>query len=317
VDVEYVACDLCGSQKHNLLFSKIDWVTGREFNVVECSCGMMFVNPMPTESCIPELYPKNYLKDKARENMDSVYQRMVSFLPNHPGGTLLDIGCGRGDFINYASGQGWNVQGVDFLKWEGACPVPIRVGDFLQMDFGGQKFDVITAWAVLEHVRKPSAFFERVSQLLKESGSFIFLVPNMAAPGMRYSCTEDVPRHLHLFSPKSIAKHLQRCGMKPRVTLHNSAVYSSYPFGLLRAVYWRLLRKDFHCHRYDNRSVLLLRNRQIRGNLGSWLKEVYETVALKDMLIDAADLTLGVFLANLSKVIRNYGTVTVVAVLDR
>lgn len=316
MDVEYVACDLCGSNKQSLLFSKTDWVTGREFNVVECSCGMAFVNPMPVESAMADLYPKNYLKDKAKENTASIYPRMLSFLPRHPNGSLLDIGCGRGDFIHHASTQGWNVQGVDFLEWEGARSVPIRVGDFLQMDFGQQKFDIITAWAVLEHVRKPSAFFEKASVLLKDGGSFVFLVPNFAAPGMRYSCAEDVPRHLHLFSPQAVAKHLKRCGMKPQAILHNSAIYSSYPFGLLRSAYWRLLRNDFHCRRYDNRSVLLLRNRQIRGNLGSWLKEVFESVPVKDLLVDAADLALGVLLANLSKVVRNYGAITVIAARD-
>jgi 2-polyprenyl-3-methyl-5-hydroxy-6-metoxy-1,4-benzoquinol methylase len=317
VDVEYVACDLCGSTEQTLLFSKIDHVTGWEFNVLECSCGMAFVNPMPSESAIHALYPENYLKDKAQENMASVYPRMASFLPKHPGGSLLDIGCGRGDFIHYASSQGWNVQGVDFLEWADARPVPIRVGDFLQMDFGQQQFEVVTAWAVLEHVRRPSAFFEKVGHILKDKGSFVFLVPNFTALGMRCSCAEDVPRHLHLFSPQAVAKHLGRCGMRVRAILHNSAIYTSYPFGLLRAAYWRFLRNDYHCRRYDNRSVLLLRNRQIRGNLQSWLKEVFQTVALKDMLIDAADLALGVFLANLSKVIKNYGTITVIAGKDR
>lgn len=317
MDFEYVACDLCGSEDQTLLFSQIDWVTGREFHLVECSCGMAFVNPMPLESAIPDLYPKNYLKDKDQENMSPFYARMVSLLPNHRDGTLLDVGCGRGDFIHYASTRGWNVQGVDALKWEGSRPVPIRAGDFPHMDFARQRFDVITAWAVLEHVRKPSAFFEKVSSLLKDDGSFVLVVPNFSALGMRHSCAQDVPRHLHLFTPKAVERHLRRCGMKTRSILHNSALYSSYPFGLIRALYWRLLRNDSHCHRYDNRSVALLRHRQVRGNLRAWLNEVFASVSVKDMMIDAVDLTAGIVVANVSKILRNYGTITVTAVPDR
>jgi SAM-dependent methyltransferase len=313
VDVEYVACDLCGSDDHALLFSQIDWVTGREFHLVECECGMAFVNPMPLESAVPDLYPKDYLKDKDQESMSPFYARMAGLLPNHPGGALLDIGCGRGDFIHYAATKGWNVQGVDALDWEGRRPVPIQVGDFLHMDFAERRFDVITAWAVLEHVRKPSAFFEKASSLLKEGGSFIFVVPNFSALGMRYSCSQDVPRHLHLFTPRAVEQHLRRCGMRTCAIFHNSALYSSYPFGLVRALYWRVLRGDFRCARYDNKSVAVLRHRQVRGNLRSWLNEVAASVSIKDMVIDAADLALGIAVANLSKVLRNYGTITVIA----
>ncbi len=165
---EYVSCDLCGSEEHTFLYSKWDPVTRKEYNLVECRCGMAFVNPMPTVESIPFLYPPDYLKDKRA--FARLYSRMMKLLPNISGGRLLDIGCGQGDFISRASQEGWFVEGVDLMAWDNPDLLPIKIGDFLEMDLPWESYDVLTAWALLEHVRRPSAFFRKVVRLLKKDG---------------------------------------------------------------------------------------------------------------------------------------------------
>jgi SAM-dependent methyltransferase len=315
ISSEFVACDLCGAEEQVLLYSKIDPITGKEFNLVECSCGMAFVNPMPTDASIPLLYPRDYLKDK--EDMDSLYGRMLELLPEGNGGKLLDVGCGRGDFIRYATEFGWDAEGVDLLAWDAPHKVSIKVGDFVTMDFPEECYDVITAWALLEHVRRPSLFFRKISHLLKENGHFVFVVSNFAAPGMRHSCTEDVPRHLQLFTPQAVEAYLNKFDMKSLVCFHNDRLYSCYPFGLVRYGLLRLRRNESRCSSFQNRSVALLRNRQIKGNAGSWLSEVFRSVGPLDIILDAIDLALGVVIANYSKIIRNYGVMTVIATSNR
>jgi SAM-dependent methyltransferase len=308
---EFVACDLCGSTDQTILYSKIDPVTGVEFNVVECRCGMAFVNPMPAEECLSLIYPSDYLKDK--HGMDSLYRRMVQLLPDVPGGTLLDLGCGRGDFIHHAAGKGWKVEGVDLMPWEAPHPVPIRVGNFLEMNFEESRYDAITAWALLEHVRTPSAFFEKVSRLLAKQGRFICVVPNFGAPGMRRSCTEDIPRHLWLFTPRAVRAYLAKNRMTPRLIIHDDSLYTSYPFGLLRHAFLRMFGEETRCGHFENRAVALLRNRQIRGNARWWLHEIFRELGPLDMAIDAADLLVGVLVAKWSKLVGNYGVITVIA----
>jgi SAM-dependent methyltransferase len=311
IPTQYVRCDLCGSEDHELLYRRLDPVTQQEFNLVRCRCGMAFVNPMPTEESIALLYPSDYLKDK-QGNL-AMYDRMMKVLPLASRGRLLDIGCGRGDFINHASRHGWRAEGVDLLSWDSPHNVPIRVGDFLNMDLGEAQYDAITAWAILEHVRKPSLFFGKVSELLAGDGVFVFVVPNFDALGMSISCTEDIPRHLHLFTPRGVAAHLRKHGMKASSILHNDRIYTSYPFGLLRHAILRLRGRETRCARYENRSVAALRNRQIKGNLQPWLTDVVKTVRPADVLIDALDLALGILVANISKALHNYGVITVIA----
>jgi SAM-dependent methyltransferase len=311
IRTEYVPCDLCGSVDHDLLFSKIDPVTGMEFHLVECRCGMAFVNPMPVAEAIPLLYPDDYLEGK--EHRWAKYRKMLKLLPANQSGKLLDIGCGRGDFINHATRLGWDAEGIDLMDWQSPYPVPIRVGDFLSMDLAGSSYDVITAWALLEHVRKPSLFLERITGLLKPEGRLFFVVPNIAAPGMRYACAEDIPRHLWHFSPAAVRKYLDRYEMEALAVVHNGKIYQAYPFGLLRYGIRRLMRREKSCAAYQNRSVALLANRQMLGNFGSWISEVLRSVGPADLMLDALDMAFALSLGAMSMLIRNYGVITVVA----
>lgn len=306
-----MTCDLCGADDQTLLYTRSDPITGQDYHLVVCSCGMAFVNPMPTEASVPSLYPQDYLKDK-QDNV-AVYHRMMEFLPKSNGGRLLDIGCGRGDFIHHAAGYGWEVEGVDLLDWENPYGLVIRVGDFAKMDLPERHYDAITAWALLEHLRKPSTCFEKVSRLLKDDGRFVFLVPNFEAPGMRRSCTEDVPRHLQLFTPRAARAYLRKYGMDVQAIHHQDSIFTAYPFGLLRYGLRRLYGKETHCTRYENKSVAVLRNRQIKGNVRAWLREVFTSVGPMDIALDAMDLCVGIAIANISKIIGNYGVITVIA----
>ncbi len=315
ITTEYVRCDLCGSDDQVLLYSQVDPITHREYHLVECRCGMAFVNPAPVDECTGLLYPADYMKGK--HLWDSRYDRMVKMLPHRPGGRLLDVGCGQGNFLLRASQDGWNVGGVDLLSWEPLHGVPIRVEDFPSADLPENSYDAITAWAVLEHVPRPSSFFEKVSRLLKPDGQFIFLVPNFKAPGMKRSCTQDIPRHLWLFSPKAVRSYLAKFGMEPVNIFYHSAIYTAYPFGLLRYGVYRLWGKTHRCERYQNRSVALLRGRQVKGNLGEWLSEVVRSVGIVDLMLDAADLALGVCVGKLSELLGTYGVMTVVAARTR
>ncbi len=315
INSEYMACDLCGSTNHELIYSKIDHVTGLEFHVVKCVCGMVFVNPMPYEECIPFLYPPDYLNEKPY--LDSLFENMAQLLPQLSGGErrLLDVGCGTGHFIRCAAKGGWDAEGVDFADWGSSKgDIKIRLGNFLLMDMREQYYNVITSWAVLEHVRRPSIFFEKIGKLLSKDGTFIFTVPNVESPGMKLSCDEDVPRHLWLFTPSAVKVYLRKYGMELDAIFHNGKIYRSYPFGLVRYGWNVLIKKDEpKCSVYQNKSVALLRNRSVSVHFGAWIRDVVRSLSAWDIVVDGMDLMLGIVLANVSKLMKNYGVITVIA----
>ena len=92
------------------------------------------------------------------------YKWAVSLFP--PGGTLLDIGCGEGVFVNYALKKGFHAYGTDFsqdsidagrrlfgLKTTYRCN-PREIPGLTNVP----QFDAITAFEVIEHVDRPKEF---------------------------------------------------------------------------------------------------------------------------------------------------------------
>ena len=99
----------------------------------------------------------------------------------------------------------WQCYGTDLF--ESPCKedhIDIKTGVLPDINFGKKQFDVITAWGVMEHVYRPSEYFKTVHRLLKDNGSFIFLVPNGDSLWSRWAYKEDIPRHLHFFREKTV-----------------------------------------------------------------------------------------------------------------
>lgn len=63
VSVEEVACDFCRSEERTILMRGEDWRLGVKgiFTLVRCAtCGLVYLNPRPTESDLFKVYPETY-----------------------------------------------------------------------------------------------------------------------------------------------------------------------------------------------------------------------------------------------------------------
>jgi SAM-dependent methyltransferase len=131
----------------------------------------------------------------------------AEWLKGLPPGKLLDIGAQKGEFLWFMQQKGWAVEGIEMdSSVPNPAQLPIRYGDFLSMDFLEEKYDVITFWAVLEHVYDPVRFIEKASNLLKPNGRLVVLVTNMNSIQARYYQADDYPRHLTLFTKSSVQR---------------------------------------------------------------------------------------------------------------
>ncbi|WNM63975.1 class I SAM-dependent methyltransferase [Candidatus Nitrospira neomarina] len=95
--------------------------------------------------------------------------------------TILDAGCGRtAPILRKFVGKAKILIGVDLE--DSTEPLPgIRYckGDISSIKVPDNSIDVVISRAVLEHVIDPNAVFEEINRILKPSGRFIFLVPNL------------------------------------------------------------------------------------------------------------------------------------------
>jgi len=103
---------------------------------------------------------------------------------HQPGKTLLDYGCGRGEFLKMAAAAGFVVCGTDTdpecvklaSQYGPTCLLEIR--DPLTQ-FGAKSFDVVSCFHVLEHVDNPK---EVLTTLGKIARTYVVL----AVPNLRY-----------------------------------------------------------------------------------------------------------------------------------
>lgn len=108
-----------------------------------------------------------------------------------PGGdALLDIGCGSGELLLRLKDKYQGVWGIDIAKsmidrvskrYGNESGIHARVEDVNgRLNFKAGSFDTITALAVLEHVFDPYHLIKECHRLLRQGGTLIIDVPNVA-----------------------------------------------------------------------------------------------------------------------------------------
>lgn len=143
---------------------------------------------------------------------------------------VLDVGCSSGYLAQRLQAHGAAVVGLEVDERAAAearrfCE-SVRVGDVETMDlpFEPASFDVILCGDLIEHLRDPQAFLERVRPLLKPGGRLILSTPNVANWAMRLSLLFGRFRytdrglldrgHTHLFTRKTLQECLTAAGYR-------------------------------------------------------------------------------------------------------
>lgn len=95
---------------------------------------------------------------------------------------LLEIGCGRCDFLNEFLNQGMNCYGVDkddeasvFFKSKNFFNVDLEKN---KLPFEDNYFDVIFTKSFVEHFYYPEKIFQEIHRVLKPGGLVITLTPD-------------------------------------------------------------------------------------------------------------------------------------------
>lgn len=157
------------------------------------------------------LYPKFARSAKAQ----------FRYLPKpKTGQTLLDVGCGNGDFLYLASEAGWHVKGVepdrkalDVVRAQGFDVIEGSLEDVKATD---ELFDAITISHVIEHVHDPEKFISLAKECLRPGGILYIDTPNIESVGRKWYRESwrgiESPRHLVIFSQEGLKFILNKYG---------------------------------------------------------------------------------------------------------
>jgi len=141
----------------------------------------------------------------------------------------------------------WDVSGVEISEASlRITEFPVFTEEFNEIPVHAPAYDAITAWAVLEHVHDPMAYFQKASQVLKKGGLFVFQMPNFVSTASRCLFWEDVPRQLVLLHERNRCTYLEKTGLVLEQEDNRGNVYRSSPASWLPyMVRTRLQRKSF------------------------------------------------------------------------
>ena len=225
---EHVTCNLCNSCNHEAISNR-----GRNrelMNTVICrECGLVFTNPMPTQSEIDDFYSWSYrisYKGVYTPKPKHIYRNGKRAIPRllrvkelgYLSGALLDVGSGGGEFLYLMSRLGYEVHGVE---------PDLRYGEFTHKQYDldvilepvqnvklrSEAYDIITMNHVLEHIRNPVEILQRIRLFLRPKGVLIVEVPNVSAvyhsPKTKFHFA-----HLYNFSMQTLERLGARVGLK-------------------------------------------------------------------------------------------------------
>jgi 2-polyprenyl-3-methyl-5-hydroxy-6-metoxy-1,4-benzoquinol methylase len=264
-----VACPLCTGKKSAPIFHDFGY-DQNEYDIVRCSsCAFWYLNPQPSDQELEKIYASYY--GTVESHLDfrkTVFEDLISFLEPRrknfsesdisptvkSAPTLVDIGCGNGDFIHLAQKHGWSVGGaeisthaVEFATSERGLNV-IK-SNLEELPFESSSFDVVTILDVLEHLRDPRKTLTEIFRILKPGGLIVIRVPNTPFQflkarlqrlrhGSRFT-TMATPLHLNHFDAASLGHAVTQAGFTIQ-KLCPAAADGSGAFGLIKRCYTHL-----------------------------------------------------------------------------
>ncbi len=225
-------CPICNSCKLEKEFTCIDHSTSlEEFTIVSCeTCRFKLTNPRPLDQNLAKYYDSekyishsnkkggffNFLYQTIRSIAITKKVRLIKDLSK--GNSLLDVGCGTGEFLNACKKTGFLVHGIEPSKKareQAEKNYNLSVSENTDLSqFTDEEFDTISMWHVLEHMPNLNKNSSELYRILKAGGKLIVAVPNYKSWDAKHYnknwAAWDVPIHLWHFSKKSITQLFEK-----------------------------------------------------------------------------------------------------------
>ena len=213
------------------------------FNFDQCeNCGLVFLNPRVPPEDLKNYYTDFYLPyrganawGKYRKQVESsqlkLDQKRYHLVNQHAKlsnkSVLLDIGCGKPDFLQKCydqsacqgigidfSDEGWKNQAQSYQNLD------LKVAEVKDLD-ADLKVDAITMWHYLEHDYTPIENLKRLKKHTHSNTKLIIEVPNFDSSSRKkygsHWAGYHTPRHTALYTPDTITTLLENSGWQAKV----------------------------------------------------------------------------------------------------
>jgi SAM-dependent methyltransferase len=199
------------------------------------ACGTEFLHPQPDDAALSRIYGQHYYDAWGVKDAESAVRelKLATFRQRldctspwlKTGGSVLDVGCATGYFLEAAREAGFQPFGVELSEYGAACcrekfgAGRIHAGtleDAHFADLPDARFDAIFMSDLLEHVRDPRRTLAQAAALLAPQGCLVITTPHARGALhtlMRRHWLHYKPEHLYYFTPAALCALLGEAGL--------------------------------------------------------------------------------------------------------
>lgn len=225
---------------------------GARYGIRFCpACGLGKTDPVLTEEEFKKIYSSTYREEDSTRFFSPLekvirllrVQRCRSVERFGKKGRILDVGCGRGDFLLMMKERGWEPTGLELderIERHGRkIGIDLRSGSLETVRFPDRHFEAVTFWHVFEHLKDPEWALKECRRILKPGGLLVISVPNIGSLQARLSGKHwfhlDPPFHLYHYSLENLKKLLERVSFNTLKVKHFSLEYN--PYGYIQSIF--------------------------------------------------------------------------------
>lgn len=187
------------------------------------ACGLLFQWPLPEQPTLLAAYgaveDPVYLAEK--DNRYLTFRKAVRLLGPGGGRRLLDVGAYCGYFVDVAREAGFAAEGIELSRWAvthaRALGIPVRNESIEERARSGARYDVVTLWDVVEHLRDPRAELDACRQLLRPGGQLhvsTLDARSLVARGLGKRWPWLMDMHLFYFDRQTLPALLEQTGFR-------------------------------------------------------------------------------------------------------
>jgi SAM-dependent methyltransferase/ribosomal protein S27E len=227
-----INCPACQSSEVTFFLKKND------FTYSEClKCSTFFVNPRPSLEQYDKFYSdspstsywvNNFFKPVMEARREKIFkpraEYISNFLINDKNLVIGDVGAGFGLFLEELGKIRSDFQLIaiepskemaQICTDKGIEVIPTLIEDVTGYD---EKFDVLLAFELFEHLHNPEGFLRKIHQLLKPGGILFFTTLNglgfdIGVLGEKSNSIAP-PHHINFFNPQSAGLLLEVNGFE-------------------------------------------------------------------------------------------------------